>query len=69
MALWDWEYLKNIPLSEIKKVTGRDYGTNKTKDPKNMLLIEIKADKKYTVSNYSAEFEGVARELISRCPN
>lgn len=61
--------LKSIPLGEIKKVTGKDYGANKTKDPKNMLLIEIKADKKYTVSNCSAEFEDVARELIALCPN
>ena len=52
-----------IPFSHIRSLKGMDTRGNKTRDPRSIFVLEIKADKKYSIGNESEGFEDVVRAL------
>lgn len=55
--------IKTIPFSQIRKVKGMSFSGNTTNDPKQMMVFEIKADKKYALGNHSDGFVQVVEAL------
>lgn len=52
-----------VPFAQIKKLHGMNASGNNTKYPGQMLVFQIKADKKYTLGNHSEGFEQVVERL------
>lgn len=52
-----------VPFAQIKKLHGMNSSGNNTKYPAQMLVFQIKADKKYTLGNHSDGFEQVVERL------
>lgn len=52
-----------VPFASISKLHGMNSSGNKTKYPGQMLVFQIKADKKYTLGNHSDGFEQVVQRL------
>lgn len=57
--------IDSVAFQQIKKVKGMDSGANKTTDPDRMLVLEIKAVKKYTLGNHSEGFNGFVNALMN----
>lgn len=68
LVISDKQGVRSVPFYQIRKVKGMDYSGNKTYDPKRMLCFEIKADKKYVLSNHSEGFEQVVTALYRHMP-
>ena len=58
--------IDSVAFQQIKKVKGMDSGANKTRDPERMLLLEIKAEKKYVIGNHSEGFATFVNALMRR---
>lgn len=61
--------IKTIPFSQIQKIRGTSFSGFRTKDPNNMLTLEVKADKKYVLGNHSEGFAQVVESLQYYLPN
>ena len=57
--------IDSVAFQQIKKMKGMDSGANKTTDPDRMLVLEIKAEKKYTLGNHSEGFNGFVNALMN----
>ena len=55
--------VRSVAFSEIKSVKGMNASGNKTTNPDQMLVFEIKADKKYVLGNHSEGFAQVVNSL------
>ncbi len=58
--------IDSVPFDSIKAVKGLNASGSKTTNPSSMLVLEIKADKKYVLGNHSEGFDAVARLLMKR---
>jgi hypothetical protein len=65
LLIGDKNGIKTVAFSQIRKVQGMNFSGNKTNDPGQMLVFEIRADKKYVLGNHSDGFAQVV-EAISR---
>lgn len=55
--------IQSILFSDIKKIQGMNFSGSKTNDPRQMSVLEIKANKKFALGNHSAGFEEVVESL------
>jgi len=58
--------IDSVAFSSIKKLNGMNARGDNTKHPANMLVFQIKADKKYVLGNHSEGFEQVVALLYQR---
>lgn len=65
LLISDKKGMKTISFAEIRKVQGTNFSGNKTNNPDQMFVFEIKADKKYVLGNHSDGFVQVV-EAINR---
>ena len=56
--------IDSVDFSKIRKVKGMDSAANKTMNPDRMLVLEIKAEKKYVLGNHSEGFGGFVNALM-----
>ena len=55
--------IESVEFQQIRKLKGMDAAANKTTDPNRMLVLEIKADKKYVLGNHSDGFADFVNAL------
>lgn len=55
--------IDSVAFSEIRKLKGMDMMGNSVRDVSRMQLLQIKAEKNYTLGNHSEGFEAVAQKL------
>ena len=56
--------IDSVAFQQIKKVKGMDAAANRTTNPDRMLVLEIKAEKKYVLGNHSEGFKGFVDALM-----
>lgn len=56
--------IDSVAFQQIKKVKGMDAAANRTTNPDRMLVLEIKAEKKYVLGNHSEGFNGFVDALM-----
>lgn len=57
--------IESVDFQQIKKVNGMSASGNKTANPDQMLVLQIKAEKKYTLGNHSQGFNGFVNALMN----
>ena len=55
--------IRSVSFSQIRKVRGMNASGSTVKNPENMMVLEIKADKNYAIGNQSAGFSQVVHAL------
>ncbi len=60
--------IESVEFQQIRKIRGMDAGANKTSDPDRMLVLEIKAERKYTLGNHSEGFAAFFNALSRHVP-
>jgi hypothetical protein len=60
--------IESVAFQQIKKIKGMDAAANKTTDPNRMLVLEIRAEKKYVLGNHTDGFVEFVNALCRHRP-
>lgn len=69
LLIGDKKGIHTVNFCSIRKLQGMNFSGNKTSHPENMLVLEIKAEKKYVIGNHSEGFVPLVNALFRAVPN